>query len=116
MQTSYIDDIDQFYELKETWDAIYLADPYATVFVSWTWLRGWFEGTSDDWFVLAVRPDNASPYVAFLPLFVNRGTRGRIYRGTLRLGGDPWTDHAGLVCLPSYEEETIDILAEITQK
>ena len=68
MQVDCINDIDRFDELKAAWDTVYAADPHATIFVSWAWLRGWLEVTPYDWLVLAVRPDNASPYVAFLAL------------------------------------------------
>ncbi|MCF6147973.1 MAG: hypothetical protein E3K37_04860 [Candidatus Kuenenia sp.] len=66
MHIELIDNIKQFDKLKDEWDAVYLADPNATVFVSWAWLRGWIEITSDDWFVLAIRPDKSMSYVAFL--------------------------------------------------
>jgi hypothetical protein len=116
MQTDCIDDVHRLDKLKTDWETVYAADPHVTVFTSWAWLRGWIEATPHNWLVLAIRPDNASPYVAFLALFTDAATRGRLHRGKLQMGGDRWADHTGFVCLPEYEEEAIEIFAVFMQK
>lgn len=110
MQISRIDNLDQLDQLKEPWGAAYAADPHATIFVSWTWLRGWFETTPDDWFVLAARPDTTSPYIAFFPLAMDANGHW------LQMGGHPWADHTGFVCLPAYEQKAIEAFALFVQQ
>ncbi|RME42331.1 MAG: GNAT family N-acetyltransferase, partial [Caldilineae bacterium] len=68
MQVRKIERLEDFIALRQNWEAVYAADPHAHIFVSWLWLRGWFQIASPRWFILAARPDAASPYVAFLPL------------------------------------------------
>ena len=60
MPISIIEDIHEYDKLKPDWDAAHLVDPHAHIFVSWAWLRGWFESASDRWLVLALRPDESS--------------------------------------------------------
>lgn len=108
MQINRIDDMNQFDALREAWDAAYVADPQATFFVSWVWLRGWFDATPDNWFVLALRPDTGSPYVAFFPL--------AMHSNQLLMGGNYLADYTGFVCSPEYEEEAIPAFATFVQK
>jgi CelD/BcsL family acetyltransferase involved in cellulose biosynthesis len=110
MQVECIDDIDRFDELRAFWDTVYAADPHATIFVSWAWLRGWLEVTPYDWLVLAVRPDNTSPFVAFFALSHNHAAH------RLQMAGDPWADYTGFVCLPECEEEAIAAFARFVQQ
>lgn len=110
IQINLIDDICQFDKLQAEWNAVYAADPHTTIFVSWAWLRGWCETTLDRWLVLAARPDDTSPAVAFLALSAETTSR------RLHMGGNPWADHTGFVCLPEYEEEAIEALATFVQK
>ena len=110
MRIDCVDDLDQFDELKDEWNTVYMADPHATIFVSWAWLRGWFEATPYEWFVLAVRPDSAAPPVAFLALSVDAP------RHQLQMGGNPWADYTGFVCTPEHQEEAIRTLAVFVQR
>ena len=103
MQVDCITNIEQFNKLKSNWEAVYAADPNVTIFVSWGWLRGWFEVVPDRWLVLAARPENTSAYVAFLPLRINAGQR------RLQMGGNHLADHTGFVCLPEHKEATIPV-------
>lgn len=106
-----VDRIDQFDGLKEDWDAVYAADRHATVFVSWAWLRGWFEVMPYDWCVLvARRRDNSSSPVAFFPLRVD------IPGYRLQMAGNPCADYTGFVCLPEYQEDAIKSLAAFVQR
>lgn len=108
MQISCIDDMNQFDALQETWDAAYLADPQATICVSWAWLRGWFDATPNKWFVLAFRPNTRSPYVAFFPL--------AMHSNRLLMGGNYLADYTGFVCSPEYEKEAIPAFATFVQQ
>ena len=110
MQVDCINDIDRFDELKAVWDTVYAADPHATIFVSWAWLRGWLEVTPYDWLVLAVRPDNASPYVAFLALSHSPAAR------RLQMAGEPWADYTGFVCLPECAQGALASYARFIQQ
>lgn len=117
MQVEYIDTLHGFDRLKVDWDAVYAADSHAHMFVSWAWLRGWFEVTPYNWLVLAVRPDSRSSYVGFLPLGM-RATRkcGIDLVRELHMGGSPCADYTGFVCLPEYEERAISTFAAYIQQ
>lgn len=116
MKISVIDKIEQYEQLKPNWDEVYSADPNTTVFVSWGWMRGWIDTKSCDWSVLAAQPDDASPYVAFMPLGMsaNKGTAFR----SLFLGGagHPGSDNTGFVCLPEYAEIALPAFASFIQE
>jgi hypothetical protein len=117
MQVSRIDDIHQFEQLKLIWERVYAADPHAHIFVSWIWLRGWFEITPYRWFVLAIRPNSETPYVAFFPLIM-RGLE--IYRFSLirelHMGGHPLAPYAGFICSPEYEEKALTAFVHYIQE
>ncbi|GAB4531046.1 MAG: hypothetical protein Kow0063_09850 [Anaerolineae bacterium] len=116
MLVNRIDDLSQFDQLRQNWESVYAADPHAHFFVSWTWLRGWFDITPFSWFVLAVQPDKESPYVAFFPLNMRVLKMGRFNLiRELRMGGKPLGGYTGLVCLPEHEEEAIAALADYLQ-
>lgn len=88
MEITIIDELKQFEELKTAWDAVYSSDEHAQIFLSWAWLRGWFEVTPNPWFVLGVRLDNSSPYVGFFPLSIGRVQKyGLNLLRELRMGG-----------------------------
>ncbi|HMR63805.1 MAG TPA: GNAT family N-acetyltransferase [Anaerolineae bacterium] len=117
MQIDRIETLTQFDQLRASWDVVYHHDPQAHVFVSWLWLRGWFELTPYRWLVLAVRPGPGSPYVAFLPL-VSRGPRlaGIQLFDLLTMGGQPLAPYTGFVCLPAYEPAALAGLAGYIQQ
>ena len=110
MRIRRVDTVDQFHELQEDWEVAYAADHQATVFVSWAWLRGWFEVTPHEWFVLVARPDDASHGVGFFPLSVDRRQR------RLQMGGYPRADYTGFVCLPEYQKEAVEAFAVFVQR
>ncbi|GAB4531040.1 MAG: hypothetical protein Kow0063_09840 [Anaerolineae bacterium] len=117
MQVCQIKSIEQFDQLKTNWETVYSADPHAHIFVSWVWLRGWFEITPYPWLVLAVRKDDTSPYVAFFPLTI-RALRifGLSLIRVLRMGGRPLAYYTGFVCLPECEEEAMAALVAHVQQ
>jgi CelD/BcsL family acetyltransferase involved in cellulose biosynthesis len=117
MQVNQIDTLEQFDRLKTDWERVYAADPQAHFFVSWLWLQGWFKIAPFKWFVLAARPDAASPYVAFLPLNIRllRLHKFNLIR-ELRMGGKPLGGYTGFVCLPEYAQEAMSAFAAYLQK
>ena len=117
MQVELIDQIEHFKNFKEDWDTAYLADPHATVFVSWPWIRGWIDTTNDRWLVLAVKVDKSSPYVAFLPLALRNVKTNRFFSvHQLHFAGTPTSDHKGFVCQPEYQDIAIKSMAIFIQK
>lgn len=118
MEIKLIKSIDQFNKLKQNWNDVYLEDPHATVFTSWTWMRGWLETTLYDWQVLAIRPNSALPYVGFMVLGASSigSFRFNIVRSNLHMGGNPISDHTGFVCLPDYIDVAIPAFAKFIQE
>ena len=100
MLVKIIDNFQQFDQLKPNWDEVYAADPQTAFFVSWPWLKGWFEMREVNWFVLSYRPHGASSYVAFLPLSINQSLH-------LAMGGNDYATYTGFVCMPEYQDEAI---------
>jgi len=108
MEIKRIDTIAQFDALKSDWDRAYAEDPRAHVFVSWAWLRGWFEITPYQWFVLAAREDKDGPYLAFLPLAMRpMCIRGIVVLRELHMGGKPFADYTGFVSVPECEASAL---------
>lgn len=117
MEITIINELKQFEELKTAWDAVYSSDDRAQIFLSWAWLRGWFEVTPNPWFVLGVRLDNSSPYVGFFPLSIGRVQKyGLNLLRELRMGGDSSADYTGFICLPEYEKKVISAFAGYVQQ
>jgi CelD/BcsL family acetyltransferase involved in cellulose biosynthesis len=104
MHISIISDVKQFEDLKPAWNEVYQSDPNTTIFMSWPWIRAWSEITYGPWLVLALKPDQSFQYVAFLALGLNATGK------KLMFGGNPYSDHAGFICLPAYEEQAISAL------
>jgi CelD/BcsL family acetyltransferase involved in cellulose biosynthesis len=113
MQVNLINRVDEFDALRSSWDGVFASDPNASVFVSWAWLRGWFETSPHPWTVLAARREAGGPWMGFMPISV-RG--GAIYRfdqvREIRMAGEPAADYTGFVCEPSVEREVIGGFAD----
>jgi hypothetical protein len=63
-------------------NAVYEADSEAQLYMSWTWIAGWFERLGSQWIVLAAKDCADSPdYVAFFPLQLRteRGREGKFH-------------------------------------
>lgn len=107
--------IDNFHELdnlQKNWNAVYSDDSHATIFVSWPWIRGWYEVMENKhWLVLAWQPYSETRYAAFLPL--NITTRGKI---RLAMGGNPLAGYAGFVCSREHQDEALEDFAGFIQK
>jgi hypothetical protein len=113
MQVCEIDDIAAFEAMRPDWDAAFAADVHSTPFVSWPWLRGWFEVTPHPWSVLAAREDTPSPWTCFLPISV-RGSRSPLRVDHLRevhMAGEPTADYTGFVCPPEHQQRFVPALA-----
>lgn len=114
MDVVVIDDLQQMDELRSNWDVVYAADSHASIFLSWAWLRGFFEVTPYRWFVLALRPDTSAPSVAFFPL-AEDNSKSDLVR-VFRMGGAPAADYTGLVSLPDYEDAAISYFSTYIQQ
>lgn len=110
MRLRCVDTLDEFDRLREDWAAAYKADSHATVFLSWVWLRGWFEVAPYEWLVLAIQSNSTSSPVAFLPLGIDASRR------RLQMGGAPWADYTGFVCIPEYQEKALKAFAGFIQR
>ena len=117
MIISLIEDINQFDRLKDVWENVYSKDPCSQIFLSWSWLRGWFDATSNNWSILAYQADSNSPYVAFFPLAINSVKKYAVpLYSLLQMAGCPAADYTGFLCLPEYEEEAIHNFAIYVQQ
>ena len=112
MQTCIVNRYEQLDRLKGDWDSAYSADPHTTIFMSWAWIRAWCEITPYDWSILAVRPHSKSQFVAFMVIGKDVDRSSRFFPvHNLHVGGNPFSDHVGFVCLPEFAEEAIAALA-----
>jgi CelD/BcsL family acetyltransferase involved in cellulose biosynthesis len=109
MPIDTISTIEEFERWREAWERVYTSDRHAMLFLSWPWLRAHFATVQYEWLVLAFRPDDASPYAAFLPLVLAKyPRRGIVLDRELFMGGYPRADYTGLLALPDYERDAID--------
>ena len=116
MRIVVIDQLEEFDRIRTEWEEAYAADKSAHVFVSWPWLRAWFEITPYRWLVLAARPDDDAAFVAFLPLATSVTRWGRIgLVRELHLGGKPLADYTGLVSVPECESRAVAAFARYVQ-
>lgn len=99
-------------EIQGQWESVYADDDKAHFFVSWIWIRGWFETTPDSWIVLVAECIETDEPVAFLPLKKRTvRLRGIPVLEELHMGGKPFADLTGFVSLPEWEEEAMRIFA-----
>lgn len=114
MHIDLIEDMDTFSRLRENWDEVYDSDPYATLFLSWTWLLSWLEKLSTPWIVLAAkRSGSDAHYVAFFPLRIDTRIdgEGRL-SNDLRMAGSHAADYCGLISIPDFESDAITAFAQ----
>jgi CelD/BcsL family acetyltransferase involved in cellulose biosynthesis len=119
MEVGFINNEHAFDDLKSAWDAAYTADYHAQIFLSWPWLRGLVQSfSSNNWLVLACKPNNNSSYIGFFPLRMENVTHshrlGQIRK--LHMAGNPFADYTGFVCLPQSEEKVIATFAMFIQR
>jgi len=104
----HVDVIEGFAALegvRNDWEAVYAADPEASIFMSWRWIADCLATHRTVWLVLAARPNRADDrYVAFLPLRMQvhfDPVKG--FFNELSLAGGGYSDHAGLLAHPDFE-------------
>jgi CelD/BcsL family acetyltransferase involved in cellulose biosynthesis len=116
MIVTTIDSIGAFEQVRGSWEAVHTQDPESTVFTSWPWFRGWLQGTSVPWTILALRPAGSRDYAAFFPLGMHARRRKGLPFTEISIGGNTISDHTGFVCLPAYQREAAAAIAAYLQK
>ena len=109
----FVRQLDEMDRLSERWWQVHDADPHASVFSSWGWVRGWCEATANPWVMVVAGHEAHREPVAFLPLSLHWDPR-RLWGATYRLvpAGFPFADEASLVCAPEHEHAALGTLAE----
>jgi CelD/BcsL family acetyltransferase involved in cellulose biosynthesis len=104
--------IAEFEAIRTTWEFVYMRDQYSQVFLTWDWLRGWFEQQRHDWVILvACDPETQKP-IGFLALqYKNPGRLPLPFETHLSMAGNPDADYTGLLALPESETVVIDAFA-----
>ena len=117
MHVDVIASRDALLRLRSNWDAVYQADPEAQLFMSWTWISGWFERLGSQWLVLAAKDSlEQSDYVAFFPLQLRtERNRDGTFHNELRSGGGYFAGYTGFLCDPRFEH-AIRAFADHTSK
>ena len=116
MTVDRIDGLASLDKVRARWNAIYAADNQATIFVSHAWLRSW-ASVAEFPFILAFRPTTTGQYVAFLALQMHAvRSRGFVVDRELRLGGSPFADYPGMVCMPGFEDQAISAYSQFLKR
>ena len=112
-----IDTIQAFAESRDAWERVYDSDPDAQFFLSWSWLAQWLPMLRNQWLVLAARPSDSEPCVAFFPLRVSlkEGKDGYLFN-ELNMAGNYLADYTGFICSPGYDHRAIPAFAAHIRK
>ncbi|WP_245258744.1 GNAT family N-acetyltransferase [Afipia broomeae] len=104
--------------VRSNWEAVYQADPEAQLYMSWTWIAGWFEKLGCQWIVLAAKADaNSSDYVGFFPLQLRtEQRRDGTFHNELRTGGGYFAGYTGFICDPKLDRSIIPAFADHTKR
>jgi CelD/BcsL family acetyltransferase involved in cellulose biosynthesis len=103
----------EFDALRSDWEAVYAADRYSQVFLSWSWLRGWFGQQRHSWMILVADDREQASPVGFLALQSKNPVRLPIPFETHRsMAGNPDADYTGLLALPEQESAIIAAFAD----
>jgi len=98
-----------FDALRDNWDQVFMADPHAQHFLSFTWLKAYLRRRGR-WFILALREKaEGSAYVAFFPLRVitqQDKKTGRFFDEII-MAGNFAADYTGFITLPAYEHHAV---------
>ncbi|WHA43204.1 GNAT family N-acetyltransferase [Agrobacterium larrymoorei] len=110
MHIDVIDSWSGFDAIRANWDQVFLDDPFAQHFLSWTWLKAYLSRRGR-WFILALRERaEGSPYVAFFPLRVvtqHDKKTGRFFDEII-MAGNFAADYTGFITLPKYEDRAVE--------
>jgi CelD/BcsL family acetyltransferase involved in cellulose biosynthesis/Tfp pilus assembly protein PilF len=118
MHVDVIQSRDELLRVRSNWEAVYQADPEAQLYMSWTWIAGWFEKLGCQWIVLGAKTSAASPdYIGFFPLQLRtEQNRDDSFRNELRTGGGYFAGYTGFICDPQYQQEIICAFADQTKR
>jgi tetratricopeptide (TPR) repeat protein len=118
MHVDVITSLDKLLRLRSSWEAVYQADPQAQLFMSFSWIAGWFERLGCQWIVLAAKDSpEVGDYVAFFPLQLRteRSREGK-FHNELRTGGGYFAGYTGFICDPRYEHAAMGAFADHTKR
>jgi tetratricopeptide (TPR) repeat protein len=110
MRIDVIESLADLENVRSQWDRVYLADPHAQYFLSFTYLYSYLRRRGR-WFILALREkDQGSPYVAFFPLRIvtNHDPKTGLFRDDIVMAGSRAADYAGVISEPGYEARAIE--------
>jgi CelD/BcsL family acetyltransferase involved in cellulose biosynthesis len=112
MHVDVITTLADFNRVKQTWMNLYAADPHATIFLSWPWLRGWLAVTANRWMILGAKADPSSDYMAFFPLAAPASGRSPLSLiRPLYPCGMGAADYTGFVCPPEHQAKALPAIA-----
>ena len=108
MRIDIIDTAEAFAAVRGNWDEVFMADPDAQHFLSWTWLNRYL-AHRQRWFILALRKSEpGSPYLAFFPLRMQtKANADGIFTDEIIMAGNFAADYTGFITLPDFEEQAI---------
>lgn len=108
MRIDIIDTVEAFAAVRRNWDEVFMADPDAQHFLSWTWLNRYLSHRRR-WFILALRKNEpGSPYLAFFPLRLQtKANADGIFTDEIIMAGNFAADYTGFITLPDYEQQAI---------
>jgi CelD/BcsL family acetyltransferase involved in cellulose biosynthesis len=109
MRIDVIESIADLDAARADWDRVYVSDPQAQYFLSWTWLQAYVRNRKR-WFILALREKQpGSPYVAFFPLRLRtvQDQKTGIFTDDIFMAGNHAADYTGLISEPGYEAHAI---------
>jgi len=110
-----IDDRDGFASVKDNWNAVYLQDPDAQIFLSWDWLNQLFDRRDEAVCILAFKTDITNEdYQAFFPLRkrIDYDKNANRFYSYFSMAGNDWADYTGIVCDPALEQQAISGFGE----
>ena len=105
MHVDVIEDFGALEAVRGDWEAVYAADPEASLFMSWRWIADWLAARRTVWLVLAAKlTPGDDRYVAFLPLRMRvHFDKARGFFGEFYLAGGGYADQAGVLARPDFE-------------
>jgi CelD/BcsL family acetyltransferase involved in cellulose biosynthesis len=106
MTMERIANLQEFDAERARWEELERLDPYATVFMSWKWLRAYLPVARYRWSILVLREHGEA--IAYLPL----AHSGSIVDREVYLGGNPVADYTGMLALPARAEAAMSAFAD----
>jgi hypothetical protein len=120
VQITVIESYADFKALEDNWNSVYVADPFAQYFMSWTWFSRIFQEYPGEWRVLAAKSlTEPETYVGFFPINVITiwSERRNQFRNELNLAGTLyWSQYTGFLCDPEWDEIAIPSFSNKVQE